>query len=341
MSEVSPTRSLIALVRPFAKESIAKSWFHVASTLAIMVGLFSLTLVGPIWFRVAIGLLAGLTVIRTFILYHDHLHGALLKNSWLMKSLMAVFSVLVMTPRRHWQDAHNRHHANNSRIAGANTDSYMVLTTHEWAAMPLWKRVAYRLSRHPVTFLLAFFTVFMFGQLIHSIVNNPLRYWDSLVVFCLHAGLTVGVIVCLGWTTYALTIFVPLASSMMLGSYLFFAQHNFPEAYIQPSGSWEFTRAALDSSSYLQTGPFWSWVTGNIGYHHVHHLHPMIPFYRLPEAMRAVPELQNPRGRTSLHPRDIVACFRQNLRDPDQECMVGYPRSQASRKAMVVAGNNG
>ena len=326
MSETASARSLIALVRPFARENIARSWFHVVSTLTLMAALFVLTLVGPIWFRVPIALLAGLTVIRGFILYHDHLHGALLKNSWVMKALMAVFSVLVMTPRRHWQDAHNRHHANNSKIAGANTDSYMVLTTHEWAAMSSWQRLMYRLSRHPITFFLAFFTVFMFGQMLSSIVTNPTRYWDSIIVFFLHVGLTVGFITCLGWTTYALTIFLPLASSMMIGSYLFFAQHNFPDIYIQQPASWQFTRAALDSSSYLETGPFWRWVTGNIGYHHVHHLHPLIPFYRLPEAMNAVPELQNPH-RTTLHPRDIIACFRMNLWDPDQERMVRYPRA--------------
>jgi omega-6 fatty acid desaturase (delta-12 desaturase) len=71
------------------------------------------------------------------------------------------------------------------------------------------------------------------------------------------------------------------------------------------------------------------WFTGNIGYHHVHHLNPRIPFYRLPEAMAALPELQNPRV-TTLHPRDIVACLRQNLWDPARQRMVTY------REARIV-----
>jgi omega-6 fatty acid desaturase (delta-12 desaturase) len=76
----------------------------------------------------------------------------------------------------------------------------------------------------------------------------------------------------------------------------------------------------------MKLGPIMSYFTGNIGYHHVHHLNHRIPFYRLPEAMAAIEELQHPRGVTSLSPRDILACFRQKLWDPEQGRMVGYPR---------------
>ena len=109
------------------------------------------------------------------------------------------------------------------------------------------------------------------------------------------------------------------------GAYLFNAQHNFPEMDVQPRHEWEYTHAALHSSSYMKTGPIMGWLTGNIGYHHVHHLNPGIPFYRLPEAMKGIPELQTPHA-TSLHPKDIVACFQQKLWDPEQQVMVGYPK---------------
>jgi omega-6 fatty acid desaturase (delta-12 desaturase) len=75
----------------------------------------------------------------------------------------------------------------------------------------------------------------------------------------------------------------------------------------------------------MKLGPVLNWLTGNIGYHHVHHLNPGIPFYRLPEAMAGIPELQSPLGVTSLSPRDIVACFRAKLWDAEQNKMVGYP----------------
>ena len=93
---------------------------------------------------------------------------------------------------------------------------------------------------------------------------------------------------------------------------------------MQPRESWSYTRAALESSSYMEMGRVMRFFTGNIGYHHVHHLNPLIPFYRLPEAMDAIPELHDP-PKTSLRPSDVLACFRLKLWDPDKGRMVGYP----------------
>jgi omega-6 fatty acid desaturase (delta-12 desaturase) len=93
---------------------------------------------------------------------------------------------------------------------------------------------------------------------------------------------------------------------------------------LQPREKWTYERAALESSSFMEMGPVMNWFTGNIGYHHVHHLNPGIPFYRLPEAMAAIPALQRP-GKTSLRPADIAACFKLKLWDPEAGKMVGYP----------------
>src|SRR5205814_6216576 len=124
---------------------------------------------------------------------------------------------------------------------------------------------------------------------------------------------------------FLLVYFLPLAISMATGAYIFYAQHNTPEIHVQHGeDEWSFTKAALESSSYLRTGPIMSWFTGNIGYHHVHHLNAHIPFYRLPEAMAAIPELQNPHV-TTLSPRDIVANFRLKLWDESRSQLVGFP----------------
>ena len=86
---------------------------------------------------------------------------------------------------------------------------------------------------------------------------------------------------------------------------------------------WTYYRGATESSSHMRLGLLMHWFTGNIGYHHVHHLNPLIPFYRLPEAMAAIPELEQPRM-TSLRPRDILACLRLNLWDPEKRRLVSY-----------------
>jgi omega-6 fatty acid desaturase (delta-12 desaturase) len=107
------------------------------------------------------------------------------------------------------------------------------------------------------------------------------------------------------------------------GAYLFYAQHNFVGMRILPAGEWSYYGAALASSSYLRTGALARWLTANIGYHHVHHLNPHVPSYRLPAAMAAIPELQHP-ATTTLRPRDILECLRLKLWDPEAGRMVGF-----------------
>ena len=125
-------------------------------------------------------------------------------------------------------------------------------------------------------------------------------------------------------TVWFWALFLPHFIACALGAYLFYAQHNYPGMTLQPREKWDYSRAALESSSYMPMNPVMAYFTGNIGYHHVHHLNPGIPYYRLPEAMAAVPELQHP-GQTVLTPGGMRACFALKLWDPGAGKMVGYP----------------
>ncbi len=111
---------------------------------------------------------------------------------------------------------------------------------------------------------------------------------------------------------------------MLMGAYLFYVQHNFLEAKVPNANTWTYSDAALTASSYLETGPVMRWFTGNIGFHHVHHLNSKIPFYRLPEAMSGLTGLQNP-GSTTLAIRDIVECLRLKLWDCELGSFVPFP----------------
>ena len=120
---------------------------------------------------------------------------------------------------------------------------------------------------------------------------------------------------------------LPFAIAAASGAYLFFVQHNFVGLHILPVEEWSHFRAALESSSYLRLGPIMNWFTGNIGYHHVHHLNSLIPCYRLPEAMAAIPELQSPVV-TTLRPRDMITCLRLSLWDVPSQRLVTYPEGR-------------
>lgn len=190
----APTRTekeLIAASRPYASESKAQSWTAVLVTLVVLVGFWSGAALAPHWaLRVVFGILAGLTIVRMFILYHDYMHGAILRGSALAKALFYVYGVVVMTPPRVWRDTHNYHHANTAKIIGSHVGSYMMVTTGMWAKMSSRERFMYKAVRHPLTILFGYFTVFMLGMCVSPFVRAPKKNWDSAV--SLRARFTVG-----------------------------------------------------------------------------------------------------------------------------------------------------
>lgn len=322
-------KELIDATRPFAEEDRARSWFHVAETFGAL-GLFLAMAVAPpttaamIPLKLLGALLAGLTLVRGFIIFHDVMHGAMLRSSKLAKALIGLYGCYLMTPPHTWKQTHNYHHAHTAQIVGSHVGSFMLLTTDMYERATPQQRRMYRLSRHPLTILFGYFTIFVYGFLISSFLRNPKKNWGSLTTLLGHIA-AVALIATLGsWSAVLFGYFLPLFVALAAGGYLFYAQHNFPDMHIEPRETWSYTGAALESSSYMEFGPVMAWFTGNIGYHHVHHLNPTIPFYRLPEAMAGIPELRNPHT-THLTPRGIAECFRLKLWDSRAGQMVGFP----------------
>jgi acyl-lipid omega-6 desaturase (Delta-12 desaturase) len=324
MNDRSAERALIESTRPFAIELPAKSRASLVGTFGLLAALTFVAAVAHPWpLRAAASVVEGLTIVRAFILFHDHLHGAIFRGSRPVRALFYLFGMTVMTPAPVWRETHNYHHAHTAKIVGSHVGSYAMVTTEMWRRMSARERRAYRLVRHPLTILFAYFTVFTLGMGLSPFLRSPRKHAN--------AGATVFLHLC-AWTAavwfhvlpaFLFAFAIPLMIACTLGAYLFYAQHNFPNMHVQPRESWSYARAALESSSYMEMGPVMRFFTGNIGYHHVHHLNPVIPFYRLPEAMAAIPELQSP-GRTSLRPRDIAVCLRLKLWDPETDHMVGY-----------------
>jgi omega-6 fatty acid desaturase (delta-12 desaturase) len=278
--------------------------------------------------RLAASVLAGLLTVRGFIVYHDVLHGALFRGhrAWarLGRAFFSAYGVLVLTPPTVWRATHNYHHAHTAKLVGSHVGSYMMLTPALYARATPAQRWMYRLTRHPLNMLLGYLTIFGVGMCARPFVRAPRKHWDGALALVVHAALLAALVRGAGWGTAALVLVLPLAVACASGAYLFYAQHNFPGIEVQPRETWSYTRAALESSSFMRLGPVMNYFTGNIGYHHVHHLNPSIPFYRLPDAMAGVPELRSPRE-TTLRPRDVLACLRLKLWDPDRHEMVGYP----------------
>ncbi len=318
-------KALIDATRPYAVEDRAKSWRELAVVLFVLGAMLAGAATAPYWpLRLVAATIAGLTIVRVFIFYHDFLHGAILRGSTIAKVILYPYGVLVLAPPQVWRETHNYHHAHTAQLIGSHIGSYAMVSTDIWKKMSPKDRFRYKAVRHPLTVLFGYVLVFMYGMCVGSLQKSVKKYWDSAVALLVNWALTGVLIWQFGLATAFFAYVLPLVVACAAGGYLFYAQHNFPDMTVQPRHKWTYTRAALESSSYMELGPVMSWFTGNIGFHHVHHLNPSIPFYRLPEAMAALPELQHP-GKTTLSPRDIARCFSLKLWDPAQNKMVGYP----------------
>ncbi|HJK92996.1 MAG TPA: fatty acid desaturase [Polyangiaceae bacterium LLY-WYZ-15_(1-7)] len=315
-------RALIDATRPYAKDDAARSWMETGLTLGLCTALETLILFEPhpVLRAVAIVLL-GLMLVRAFILFHDYMHRAILRRSKLAKLVYPLVGWLLLTPASVWRRTHNYHHANNSKIVGSHIGSYPIMTTTMWRRARPMDRLRYRLVRHPLTQLFGYVTVFALGMCLLPLVRRPKDHRDALAALLVH-GAWLGLVgFFFGGMAMLEAVVLPMMIATATGSYLFYAQHNFPDMNVQSREKWDYVRAALECSSFMDLPGWLHWLTGNIGYHHVHHLNPTIPFYRLPEAMDGIEELQEP-GRTSLAPKDVWACLRLDLWDPRKKRMV-------------------
>lgn len=329
-SDVRDGPALLRATRPYAQEDRARSWRLLATTLMVFAAMQVAVVLVPFWWaKILLSIPIGLIMIRMFIFYHDHVHGALFENSKAGALVMDVIGFQLLSVRSVWQETHDYHHRNNAKLVGSGIGSFPVVSTRMWRRMDEAQRRKYRALRHPAVVFTGYVTVFLIGMAMAPFQRNPKKHWAGPLALVLHLG---GVAL-LWWLFDGVTaismLMLPTAIATGLGSYLFYAQHNFPDVQFYNRNEWTFHDAALKSSSMFDMPGWLHWLTGNIGYHHIHHLNHRIPFYRLPEVMEAFPEFQQV-GRTSWRLSDIRAAFAIDLWDPRQHKMVTFKEAAES-----------
>ena len=329
-------KELVLATKAHAVDSPVRSWVYVLSTACLLAG----ALAGTLWnFDVAgklvCSVLAGLLYLRFFVIYHDQQHEAILSRSWVAGWLMRVFGILILSPSAVWKSSHNHHHNHNSKLRGSHIGSYPIMTKEQFLNASPGVRFRYLFMRHPLTILFGYVFIFLYGMCLHPFLTRPRENADGLIAILVHILLAVAITWFFGWLALVLTLVIPHFIATAIGSYLFYAQHNFPSVSFSDSAHWAYDKAALESSSFMETGAIMAWFTANIGYHHIHHLNSHIPFYRLPAVVAALPELQTPRT-TSLHPREIWRCLRLKVWDADAQRMVGLRSLRPSSRARRV-----
>ncbi len=323
------SKDLLLASRKYAQEQPLKSWWCLLSTILI----YAAALTGAVWasplpwawawaLRIFCSIVTGLVMVRLFVLYHDHQHGTILRHSRIANGWMTIYGILTLNPPSIWNRSHNHHHKHTAKVFGADIGSYPVMTTEIYARSGRGKRFGYAAARHPLTIAAGYLTIFLYGMCVRSLLNKPREHYDSAIAIVAHLAIAVWM-AWMGWGVLVMGLLIPSTIAAAMGAYLFYAQHNYPGVILQPRADWDYVTAALKSSSFIRMSPIMHWFTGNIGYHHVHHLNARIPFYRLPEAMAAMPALQSP-GTTSLRPWDVVKCLRLKLWDGSKNSLVPF-----------------
>ncbi len=315
-------KALILATKPYAKEDRLQSWLYTISTLVLLVSAIVMAMYPfHIVIRIIASLAASLLLVRIFVIYHDFLHYTILRGSNIAKAIFTFIGLYMLNPPSIWKRSHDHHHKHNSKLYTSSIGSFPIVTKQKYLSLSRKDRFVYLFIRHPLTIISGYFFVFIWGMCLCSLYRNPSKHLDSAWALLLHFGIGITVFLTLGWTAFLLGFLAPAIISSAIGSYLFYAQHNFPTATFYDKEGWTYIGAALESSSYMKMNPVMQWFTGNIGYHHIHHVNAKIPFYRLPEVYDAFPEFQNAKT-TSLHPLEIQHCLQMKVWDPEKNRMI-------------------
>jgi acyl-lipid omega-6 desaturase (Delta-12 desaturase) len=274
---------------------------------------------------------AAVFLVRSFIVFHDCSHGSFLAsrraNAWLGRSI----GLLIYSPFHRWRHDHAVHHATAGNLDRRGTGDLHTLTVAEYSALAPRARLGYRLLRNPlVMFGLGPIVAMVIGPRIVAKGARPRMRRSVLATDAALAVIVALLVWSIGWRDYLLVLGLPALLAGSLGIWLFYVQHQFEDAYWNDAESWSFTDAALRGSSYLKLPGVLRFATGNIGYHHVHHLNALIPNYNLRRAHVQTPALHDV---PTLSLLDGIRATRLKLYDERSQRLVSFREARQSLSA--------
>lgn len=284
-------------VAPYEKTEMKSSVRQLINTLGPLVVLWYaayLSLSVSYWLTIILAIVTSGFVIRTFIICHDCTHQSFFKNKLANKIVGTITGIVALVPYEQWKYSHSMHHATSSNLDKRGTGDMWLLTVDEYIEASKWRRLAYRFYRNPlVMFGLGPISVFLVqyrfnrkGAKRKERINTYVVNISIVVIYSL-------LIWAVGWQAFVMIQGPVFFVAGCLGIWLFYVQHQFEDSYFENEDEWDYVKAAVDGSSYYKLPKVLQWFTGNIGFHHVHHLSPKVPNYHLEEAHNATPPLQH------------------------------------------------
>ncbi len=276
------------------------------------------------WLTLIIAVPTAGFLVRLFMIQHDCGHGAFFRNRSANDWVGRVIGALTLTPYDFWRRTHANHHASSGNLEHRGVGDITTLTVSEYAALPRWTKLRYRLYRHPaVMFGLGPAYLFILQhRLPVGLMSNGWQPWMSTMATNVATAALVATMMYLVGVGPFLLVHLPvtlLAAS--IGVWLFYVQHQFEDTFWAKTPAWKMHEAALHGSSHYDLPPVLRWFTANIGVHHVHHLSSRIPYYRLPRVLHDHPELRE-MGRITL--LQSIGCVRLALWDENCRRLISF-----------------
>lgn len=327
------------IVARYQQPSTPRALWQITNTLGPLVLLWYLmyqTLSISWWLTMPLAVLAGAFLVRVFIIFHDCGHGSFFKSRAANDVWGFLCGILTFTPYYHWRWEHSLHHATAGDLDRRGTGDVWTMTVQEYLESSRWKRFAYRLARNPIVlFVIAPFYLFVirhrFSKAKASRRERYSVYWMNLAIFGMAAVMTAA----FGFKAYLLIQLTMLMVAGSAGVWLFYVQHQFEGVYWERRDDWDYAAAALQGSSFYKLPRVLQWFSGNIGFHHIHHLSPRIPNYHLEKCHNADPLFQQVKPITLL---SSFKSFTFRLWDEQRRKLVGYRHLKGIRRTQRRTG---
>lgn len=327
-----------AIVAEYTQASTPRATWQLINTLvpyAVGWYLLHLSLSVSYWLTLLIATIMGGLVVRLFIIFHDCGHGSFFPSKRANDIVGFITGVITFTPYAHWRWEHALHHQTSGDLDRRGTGDIWTLTIQEYIESSRWRRFAYRLARNPlVLFVLAPMGLFLLYQRVPN-KKAPERERRSV-------WLTTFSIIALGavmsyflgfWTYFCLQLLI-VGISGAAGVWMFYVQHQFEDVYWERRDEWDYTAAAIEGSSFYKLPKILQWFTGNIGFHHIHHLSSRIPNYNLERCHHSNPLFSEVKPITML---TSLRSMSLRLWDEQQKKLVGYKRLREVRRERNAA----